>query len=429
MIPYTRNSAPVAYYATDYVRSGRAACSNYLIPVKSPASYYVPSSRSGNILPGYRRAILNGTNATTPYDALFLESTRVPGHVRHLGAFSLCNGKSERDLELRDGFDGVLDAQLVFPVEDSTLVSTALNRARGNLGSSIQDVLTPFQGGVFLGEIRQTVSMMKSPLLGLRKLHHSYLLKQYDIAKGFSKSRVPVRKLDVGRAVTDTYLEAVFGWLPLLNDLQGLEKALTRKTEPMLVRANGNGSAEKADTNVYSMPTYMATNLIGGQIFQDSTHKVSANIKAGIRINGMDGTDTAYGERYGAALSAFLPTVYNLIPWSFVVDYFTNIGDIVNVLSVPARKVAWQSQTYLYVTNVTRKGLGAPAAPANDTISFGSAQSTRTHVVRSIPSIDGSLITPTLSFDLPTLKQGLNIAALYHSLTSANDKFRTVRFR
>jgi hypothetical protein len=44
-------------------------------------------------------------------------------------------------------------------------------------------------------------------------------------------------------------------------------------------------------------------------------------------------------------LPHFLPTVWDLIPYSFVVDYFTNIGDYLSGLSLRFSDVSWGCKT------------------------------------------------------------------------------------
>ena len=48
---------------------------------------------------------------------------------------------------------------------------------------------------------------------------------------------------------------------------------------------------------------------------------------------------------FGASWGDIIPTAWELIPYSFLVDYFTNIGDVLNSWSVRKGDIAWCNQT------------------------------------------------------------------------------------
>lgn len=47
----------------------------------------------------------------------------------------------------------------------------------------------------------------------------------------------------------------------------------------------------------------------------------------------------------GLDLSSFAPTVWEVIPYSFVADYFTNIGDMIDAASFPRSTLSWVAKT------------------------------------------------------------------------------------
>jgi hypothetical protein len=44
---------------------------------------------------------------------------------------------------------------------------------------------------------------------------------------------------------------------------------------------------------------------------------------------------------YGLNIQEFIPTVWELVPWSFFVDYFANIGDILECATLIRSDVSW----------------------------------------------------------------------------------------
>jgi hypothetical protein len=50
-------------------------------------------------------------------------------------------------------------------------------------------------------------------------------------------------------------------------------------------------------------------------------------------------------ELLGFSLSDFVPTIWELVPWSFLIDYFTNIGDVLEAWTTCTSDVAWVNRT------------------------------------------------------------------------------------
>jgi hypothetical protein len=53
-----------------------------------------------------------------------------------------------------------------------------------------------------------------------------------------------------------------------------------------------------------------------------------------------------WAEEFGFEPKDFAPAIWEGIPYSFLVDYFTNVGEIVNALSFPQSDVAWVARTF-----------------------------------------------------------------------------------
>jgi hypothetical protein len=129
---------------------------------------------------------------------------------------------------------------------------------------------------------------------------------------------------------------------------------------------------------------------------------------------------------FGFTPSEFVPTAWELLPYSFLVDYFTNIGDILSSSVTSTARLAWSNRTIrsLRVTLVTpvidminTDNANAGWSRINDNSSGGACTCTKSTISRTV----GGLELPSLQFNLELgLGQGLNLAAL---IASANGLF------
>jgi len=125
-----------------------------------------------------------------------------------------------------------------------------------------------------------------------------------------------------------------------------------------------------------------------------------------------------------------VPTLWEILPWSFVVDYFTNAGDVINAYSTLSSSIAWRSQVARSVRTVTYSGrpltLGASHGDGidvtSDICSFQPFTIVTTSVARD-PELAQDY--PSLEWKIPGLGlQWVNLAALSGA---AKDTMRLLR--
>jgi hypothetical protein len=122
---------------------------------------------------------------------------------------------------------------------------------------------------------------------------------------------------------------------------------------------------------------------------------------------------------FGFTPKDFIPAAWELLPWSFLADYFTNIGDILSSVTVSTTGLAYVNRTEIKHTYYRGAISHDPFHPNNMSANFtltsciggqGSFNLTRRAVVRS----PGSGISyPTLQFNVELNPGQLaNVAAL-----------------
>lgn len=223
---------------------------------------------------------------------------------------------------------------LVLPLPGVPSYSPEANElALGDFFKNAAGKLSPLKGGVVLGEIRETLKMLKRPASALRDGFTRY---NNVVRHRISRVRGPRReKLRIVKdIITGTYLEFTFGWKPLLGDIEDAAKAyraLMKKSE--VVHVQGLGMAKHALPGEQLHIVNHVGNFI--DFVEDTKCVRSTNVKY---VGAVDLKKSGYQDEASAEvirlsgfnLNEFLPTLWELLPHSFIVDYFSNIGDILN---------------------------------------------------------------------------------------------------
>lgn len=218
---------------------------------------------------------------------------------------------------------------------------------------------TAFSGGTFLAELRDTLRALRDPAKTLRQGISNYYygtLRRLRRMKGQSA-------VHRTRLIRDSWLEYSFGWAPLVSDIEGACKAIRRMSTS------------------YSNPVYLQIKSPRLQpeqhVYEDvpgiENHPADSRLSwefrvlrwywATVQYNGFVGLEVdAAGYRiaeqnFGWAPQDFLPSLWEAVPYSFLVDYFTNIGDVISALSfsTAALRDVWKT---------TRTGYGVRAYDA-----------------------------------------------------------------
>jgi len=360
-------------------------------------------SRTGTILPGYKKIIKAGGNATTPLQGQRqVVSSSEGGHYLNLVDHDPL-GDGTIDIRVRGC------SNWGFPSPYTANYDEADNIARAKFYEHARALTNSVQGLAVAGEFGKTLGMLTSPGKALRKGLVAYL---DDLKKG---RQLPSRKRK--GFLASTYLEYVFGWLPLFADIQAGRDAMSRlaSSEPKL-HFSGSGKTMNAyDLFNGSMQNQLSSifTVVTGEDRFVETVKYYGAIKQ--KYQGMN--TRALAQEFGFSIEDFAPTAWELLPWSFLVDYFTNIGDIISAATYLNSNVAWvakttRSEATRKVTENYDRAANQAAFGADYISGSGLAkwEATRYEVCRTpIENVD----IPTVSFMLPVREtQWTNIGAL-----------------
>lgn len=273
----------------------------------------------------------------------------------------------------------------------------------------VRRLQTSFQGGTFVGELAKTIALIKNPASAIRRgiaKHQRWLHRNRRRYK-------PLSDAEKLRIVTDTWLELQFGIRPLVKDVDDAIDAIIDHspfddTYWKAVRSVG----EHTETSSSRAAVGFTTPNYSAEFVKKDT--VSVRYISSVDV----GTMSVFSpRRVGFAPTNWVPTLWELMPWSFLIDYFTNVGDIVSAASLARSSIVWTVKTVRKSSSIEAIGW-RPEMP-DDGWNYYVVPTQQTpgecFVERKIVSrstYDGDFV-PRLEFSLPGMGlKWLNLIAL-----------------
>jgi hypothetical protein len=377
----------------------------------------------GPNIPGWRDKIRNGLSATTSLTGIRGDIQYKPGKYR-----------VERDKAFFPSTQvyvidsqGSMDINLGFPSDNLNTISTteANNAALVRLNRQILRVNTALQGGVVLGELRQTLYGIRNPARGLRILASRWRDWAVVLRNRLARRR---QLSELLKYLSESWLEYSFHWKPLLNDIDDGCRALAEINTGQALYSEAVRGIGVSESGVQQSTLGSQYGMLKFTERSTTVDHCQVVYRGAVRMN-TRGTLGGIGELLGFQPSQFVPTAWELLPYSFLIDYFTNIGDILAGYSSLYANLSWCNRTVRrqrVVTRVKETNFGL-YIPSDRIVSItGSAArviATRSDVSRS--EYTGTFF-PTFELEIPGFRslKWLNIAALVAGRT--ND--RTWRF-
>lgn len=256
-------------------------------------------------LPGYQDLILKGIDATTPY---VREETRViPGVV---SSHSLQKwGGHDVDSYRRQTFAGYALPTKTYNLAD--LINEASNRLKSKLrqevGSSNQLVNL-----VELRELPRTIKVAANSALTL-----------LDAVASSKRRGENLRKW-----ASNQWLNWSFGIAPTLSAIDELSSSIAKRLERDFTHKDygvakrewlesRTGVAQGSHHTIY-------------RFFGQFKYTASVKITACYRFNLTSANNYTAGKHFGFDISKVVPTAWELVPFSWLVDYFTTTGQFLD---------------------------------------------------------------------------------------------------
>lgn len=302
-------------------------------------------------LPNYESLRKQGSLVLNPVESTYTETQPLLP----------CRGQYKYKLPLkwptREGIGTQINEALVLPYVDlgipsnddlNGLIEQSLVGAHAKASGSIAQLL------VTAGEFQKTLDM----IIGVKKRFADRLI---------SVLRSPSKKKGFKNALTatgDTWLEYRYGWRPFVNDIDNIWEAFN--TDFVSTKTyRDHFIVDQVDVND-DLPT--SRTMVGAHTMHSKMYcKANTKVKTVVLYRVNPGFLNEVNYRFG--LNSVLSTAWELLPFSFVVDWFLTIGDWLtqlenkNMIEVvgacTSTKIYRTGQTYLDKTEVRNVGSSA----------------------------------------------------------------------
>lgn len=365
--------------------------------------------------PNWRVLIRLGHNATTKLFASKRQLQLTSGVCQYRTRIGVGTSSEYHDVHEFFGTNIVLDSSAGGLVSDNEIIQLAATQfyARARAAQ------TQLQAGVIAGEAVQTIRGVLSTVRTIRNGMFGYLdnLRGYLFTRGRRRRLREHSKKELTQYAADQWLSASLGWRPLLSDLDASMKYLATDTEILSETVPVKGESTVVAQNrsgVISGQGVRYRTIVEERATCTYRGKVSRNV-SGFALFG-----DAMSARAGLDPSNWLPTWWELIPYSFIVDYFSNAQEVISSYAFNQQSVMWVNRTIRREIKTYAGPLapasGLPVGTETEILSPGTMTWTRTSVDRKggdsgLPQLDFKLDIPGMSSVRDGMKW-LNMAAL-----------------
>jgi len=344
----------------------------------SPSSATVSTSKTGEAVPSYRKLIASNNDATGFFSATM--NWIRPGFVSAAitGDVTVYVDGQPRNVRRLVQYTGPANHNMVGT--SSLSPENADQQARVKFYAKLRRELQDMSGGPFLGELGKTLRDIRRPAKALSDLSEDFARKEAlrqlaarQLAKGYGPAywnnpRKPKRPNGISsrqmermvkdgiQRAGDAWLSYAFGALPLVNDIDGAAKAMASMVGTPLSRRvaafgeDYQSSSESVDRSIFMSSSVYAKPLLYRLVYSDNDQAVvvyRAGLKSQCSFEDSSPLDQVIklGGRFGLSPGELVSTAYELTPWSFLVDYFSSLGDLVNAAALSTSEIAWVNKT------------------------------------------------------------------------------------
>lgn len=297
--------------------------------------------------------------------------------------------------------------------------------AASNFLKSYLKEIVAFRGANAIAEFSDTLRMFVSPCKQLYKHTWNYVGRLGKLKKVYRRDPV-----EYSRLLANSWLAYSFGVKPLVSDIAELNLALRNLGGNLgsvdTMRIIGTGTASSG----YRVSHNSGCGHSSAFLYQDVTEETHLSVRYLGAIAARPPGVGLLTESFGVGLTDIVPAVWEAIPFSFMIDYFTNVSEMLDSLKLATANMAWLNRTTRNST--IRKGsqpspVANPASLNYDISSYGGQWKSSITRVNRVDRT-GQVVYPSWEFKIPGWKSSkwINLAALGRAIQKTNPRYRQV---
>jgi hypothetical protein len=391
-------------------------------------SVTLTGSRTGEKCLDWREKIRYGNSATTAFTSDRNSLTGREGFVRSVGVQLTPPPSGHPYSAYYEEFRGFSPTEYSNLSHLSTSAVKADAIALPQVYKKLEAELQHLNSSAILAEISGVVRQFSRPAAAIVDLTNKHL-NRLDFENRRLKGPLAVRVANWARIVSSTYLEYAFGLAPLISDTRGVAEALAKfeheqGSDPKLksrIVARGTDTASSSSVTHQSPPSAWFVETVTVKTVTECRVQYVCGLGA---LPVADyGSNSRLLQVLGFNPNNWIPAIWEAVPWSWLVDYFSNVSQILQASVTSTASVKWFAKTVTYRSVRSTMGIVDPALSKQRLEAYnirgrssgttGSLTRVRTTMTRTVPT---SLGLPSLTLELPSeLGQLANMTAVLFS--------------
>lgn len=342
----TRNLSVSTTYRRRFQRGGF-----YSLDVVLPLD--LVGSRTCQSVPGWREIIRNGGAAIGPYslDASKIEVFK-PGSVSlSTNSLAVPFPPGTPNAVTSEGFSGFATNLGPPPVNNVTSALKADSIALSKAYRKIKSEQEHLNSLASLAEFGDVLRQFGSPLQAIVDLSNKRL-NRLELERRGLKGSIAFKRAKWLKIVASTWLEYSFGLAPLISDTKKVAEALAQfnndeEVSRLLAKKKIVARGKDESSNVSSTTSQVDSSYFRVRRVSKDTYESRCQYVVGLKATRTAdfGSNDRLLELLGVNQANLLPAAWEALPWSWLIDYFSNVGNILEAAATSTAGVTWICKT------------------------------------------------------------------------------------
>jgi hypothetical protein len=306
----------------------------------------------------WKAKIKAGEDASTvPYSAVARDVKLLKGATGR--TWRLSDGSSWREVQFRGIYGGLGGADSFAPTFFAHELDPVRTKAYSRFTTQLRQKRQQMSGMVFLAEFREVCQLIRKPATAIDRFFKVFLDKTHKVRRA-AKARTNSETMREFEKVTSAqWLELNFAIKPLVADCKNLGEAIAawgvdRMSGTIRGSANDQWVTTLSGSRIQMTSPIWVWGRVCGSHVREARYTVYGKLRASAELP-QKYTAARLLQTLGFNLEEFVPTVWEVIPFSFVIDYFSNVGQLLSLHSTDLSWVEWTNETQILASTSMRR--------------------------------------------------------------------------